>query len=134
MKKVTKTHQDLVNLVNTISLNVEGQTTKVQKKLFKIYEKLKPHVEEFNEGIQELRLDNASVDDKKNLILTEKGDYTFTKDATKEFNKQSKEFSRKDKEFDVIDIVNPIGLESYIFLKDWVSGVVFDVEPEEEGL
>ena len=134
MKTVTKTHQDLINLVNTISVNIQEQTTKTQKKLFKIYEKLKPSVEEFNEGVQEIRLDNASVDDNRNLILNEKGDYTFTKEATREFNKQSKEFSRKEKEFNIIDVVNPAGLESCLFLKDWVDGVIFDAEVEEEEL
>lgn len=127
---MAKTYEDLINTIQQIATAAGSQETKAQKKLFKIYEKLKPYVEQYNEGIQDLRLENASVDDKKNLIMNEKGEYTFTKEATREFNKQSKELFHKEFEFKVINVVNPAGLEPYNFLEGWTEGISFS--PAEE--
>ena len=69
------TYKELIELVNLIKLNLGDQTTKGQKKLFKIYEKVKHHIDEYQSQIDEIRLDNASVDDKNNVILDDKGNY-----------------------------------------------------------
>lgn len=134
MSKVTKTYQELVTFVNTLIFNVgeDKGRTKGQKKLFKIYEKFKVATDDYTELVQDLRLEHASVDDKKNLILDEKGGYTFTKEGSRAFNKAAKELAAKTAEFNVINVVNPDGLEIYPFLKDWVEGVTFIEETEEE--
>jgi hypothetical protein len=118
--------------MNIISGNVGEATTKGQKKLFKIYEKLKPLYEKYNDAREEIRMDGASVDDKGNLTLNEKGDYQYTKEAAKEVNKKLKDLLNVEVEFKAIEIVNPGGLEDFTFLQGWVSGVKFNIQDDEE--
>lgn len=129
-----KTYKDLITLLNQISLNVTDATTKGQKKLIKISEKIKPSIEKYNELVEETRLENASVDDKNNLVLDEKGEYKFTKEAIKKITATRKELLDKEFEFEPINVVNPQGLEQYIFLEGWVTGVSFTKEEEDEEL
>ena len=125
------TNQQLIQTANLLAAYIGEQKTKTQKKLFKIYEKLKPSIDKYQADLEDLRLDNASVDEKGNLILDEKGNYKFNKDGIKKLNKEIKELGEKEIEFKVIDIVNPDGLEDYWFLEGWVNGVTFN-KPDEE--
>lgn len=125
------TNQQLIQTANLIGAYIGEQKTKTQKKLYKIYEKLKPSIDKYQADLEDLRLDNASVDEKGNLILDEKGNYKFNKDGIKKLNKEIKELAEKEIEFKVIDIVNPDGLEDYWFLEGWVNGVTFN-KPDEE--
>lgn len=125
------TNQQLIQTANLLAAYIGEQKTKTQKKLFKIYERLKPSIDKYQADLEDLRLDNASVDDKNNLILDEKGNYKFNKDGIKKLNKEIKELAEKEIEFKVIDIVNPDGLEDYWFLEGWVNGVTFN-KPDEE--
>lgn len=125
-------YQQLNTLIANLNAVIGQQETKTQKKLVKIYEKVKSHHEDYQKQIEDLRLDNASVDDKDCLILNEKGEYKFTKEAIKTLSKQIEELTNKDFDFSPIPVVNPQGLESFTFLKDWVSGVEFEIEDEEE--
>lgn len=127
-----KTYKELIDVMNIISANVGEATTKGQKKLFKIYEKLKPLYEKYNDAREEIRMDGASVDDKGNLSLNEKGDYQYTKEAAKEVNKKLKELLNAEFEFKPIEIVNPGGLEDFVFLEGWVNGVKFNIQEDEE--
>jgi hypothetical protein len=111
--------------INQIDTNFE---TKTIKKIMKIAEKLKPYQEEYNAKIQELRLDNAAVDKDGILFLNEKGEYRFTKEGIKKLQEQIKELGEKDFDFKPIDVVNPDGLEDFIFLKDWTTGITFNPE------
>ena len=127
------TYKELIELINLIKLNLGNQTTKGQKKLFKIYEKVKHHVDEYQSQIDEIRLDNASVDDKNNVIVDEKGNYKFSKEALKKLNADFKALENKEFEFNKINVVNPQGLEIYTFLDKWVEGVEF-IKQEDEQL
>ena len=119
-------------LVASINAVIGNQETKIQKKLFKIYEKVKSHHESYQSQVEELRLDNASTDDKDILLLDDKGAYKFTKDAIKKLTKQVNELGEKEFEFTPINIVNPQGLENFNFLEDWTTGISFVKEEEEE--
>ena len=125
-------YQQLNTLVASINAVIGSQETKVQKKLFKIYEKVKSHHESYQSQVEELRLDNASTDDKDILLLDEKGGYKFTKENIKKLTAQVKELGEKEFEFKPIEVVNPIGLEIFTFLEDWTSGIEFVKEIEEE--
>jgi hypothetical protein len=125
------------NQINTLVANLNSvigsQESKTQKKLFRIYDKIKTHHEAFQSEIEGLRLDNAQVDDKDCLLLDEKGGYKFTKEGIKKLTQDITELGEKDFDFTPISIINPQGLERFIFLKDWVTGVDFlKEEPEEE--
>lgn len=126
------------NQINTLvaSLNavIGSQESKTQKKLVRIYEKIKPHHEALQSEIEGLRLDNAQVDDKDCLLLDEKGGFKFTKEGIKKLTKDIAELGEKDFVFTPISIINPQGLEPFIFLKDWVTGVDFLEEESEEEL
>lgn len=122
------TNQQLIQVANLIAFNLGDQTTKTQKKLKKIYDLLKPSIDKYQADIEDIRLDNASVDDKGNLILDEKGNYKFNKEGIKKINEGLKTLADKEIEFKVIEVANPDGLDQYLFLKGWVNGVNFKDE------
>jgi hypothetical protein len=123
--------RDLVMAIHQVSGN---QETKIQKKLFKVYEKVKSTYEDYLEKIEELRLDNALTDDKGGLILNEQGKYRFNKEGLKKLNKDINALEDQEFAFEKIPVVNPQGLEEFTFLKDWLSGVEFKEEEAEEEL
>jgi len=125
-------YNQLNTLVASINAVIGNQETKVQKKLFKIYEKVKSHHESYQAQVEELRLDNASTDDKDILLLDEKNGYKFTKEAIKKLTAQVTELGNKEFDFAPIPVINTQGLENFTFLEDWVNGITFVKEEEEE--
>ena len=125
-------YSQLNQLVANLNAVIGSQETKTAKKLFKIYEKVKTHHEDYQAKVEELRLDNAQVDDKDCLVLSEKGEYRFTKEAIKKLTEQVKELSNKEFDFKPIEVANPQGLEHFSFLEDWTTGITFVKEEEEE--
>ena len=119
----------LVASINAVIGNAESKT---QKKLVKIYDKVKIHHESYQAQVEELRLDNASTDDKDILLLDEKGGYKFTKESIKKLTAQVTELGNKEFDFTPIPVVNPQGLEDFNFLEDWTTGITFVKEEEEE--
>ena len=116
-----------------LAANVGSQETKVQKKLVKIHAKLKSYYEEYSEALGDLKLDHASCDDKGNVIMNEKGEYSFTKDAMKKLNADIKVLLEKPFEYKMIEVVNPEGLEEHTYLSGFVTGIKF-VKDEEEAI
>jgi hypothetical protein len=127
-----KTNADLMTLVQLLNANVGEGKTKGQKKLIKIGERIQKHLDEFNEKKEELRLDNASVDKDGNLLLNEKGEYSFSKEGVKKLNQQLKELLLSEINFEPIVVINPEGLDTYSFLNGWVKGVEFKKVEEIE--
>jgi TPP-dependent indolepyruvate ferredoxin oxidoreductase alpha subunit len=125
------TYKELIEAMQLLAANVGSQETKVQKKLVKIHSKLKAYYEEYSEALGDLKLDHASVDEKGNVIMNEKGEYSFTKDAMKKLNADIKVLLDKEFDFKVIEVVNPEGLEIHTYLKDFVKGVKFKEEDDE---
>lgn len=123
---------ELVNELNqeTIKQQVKGEDTKVSQKLGKIAKKLEKYVNEYNEQVEEIRIDNASTDDKGVILKEEKGGYKFGKDGLKKVLKQIKELNEKEFIYEKINVVNPAGLEEFTFLQEWISGVEFIKEEE----
>lgn len=131
---IKKSYKELNLLVNQISATIGNQQTKVQKKLFKMYEKLKPYQEAYSKKIEELRLDNAATDEKGILLVDEKGGYKFNKEGIKQLSKQIDDLGNTEFDFTVIEVINKAGLENLTFLKDWTSGIDFVEEEEGEEL
>ena len=125
-------YQQLNTLVASINAVIGSQETKVQKKLFRLYEKVKSHHESYQAQVEELRLDNASTDDKDILLLDEKNGYKFTKESIKKLTAQVTELGNKEFDFTTIEVLNPAGLEHFTFLEDWTKGIEFIKEIEEE--
>ncbi len=125
-------YQQLLTLVSSMEAVIGNQETKVQKKLFKIFEKVKPSYEAYNTKKDELRLDNASTDDKGILLLSEKGDYKFSKEGIKKLTQDIKVLNEQEFAFDKINVVNPQGLENFAFLEEWTNGIEFIKQEEEE--
>lgn len=128
------TYKQLLELVNelnqaTINQQVKGEDTKVSQKLSKIGKKLQKYVDEYNDQVEEIRIDNASTDDKGVLLKEEKG-YKFSKEGLKKVMKQVKELNEKEFTYEKINVVNPSGLEEFTFLQDWLTGVEFKTEEE----
>jgi hypothetical protein len=124
--------KQLNTLVASINAVIGSQETKTQKKLFKIFEKVKTHHEDYQAKIEELRLDNAAVGEKDVLLLDEKGSYKFTKESIKKLTAQVTELGNKEFDFTPIPVVNPQGLNEFNFLQDWTTGITFVKEEEEE--
>jgi hypothetical protein len=127
-----KKYQQLNTLVASINAVIGSQETKVQKKLFRLYEKVKSHHESYQAQVEELRLDNASTDSNDILLLDEKNGYKFTKESIKKLTAQVKELGEKEFEFKPIEVINTNGLENFTFLEDWTTGIEFIKEEEEE--
>ena len=121
-------------LVASINAVIGGQETKIQKKLFKLYEKVKPAHESYQAQVEELRLDNAATDDKGVLIMDEKNGYKFNKEGVKKLTKDIEALNEKEFDFKPIEVINTNGLEKFTFLKDWTIGIEFIKDEEEEEL
>lgn len=122
------THKDLILTMSLLVANIGDQKTKTQKKLLKIHEQLKKHYDAYQEKVNEIRLDAASVDKDGNLIIDEKGEYKFNKDGLKQLNTKAKELLDQEFEYNPIEIMNPEGLDIHTYLKGWVNGVNFQDE------
>ena len=131
--EIKKKYKDLNFLVNSINGVIGGQETKIQKKLFKIYEKFKAHHESYSAQRDELRLDNAATDDKGILLVDDKGEYKFTKDGIKNLTKNIQDLNEKEFDFKPIEVINTNGLEGFLFLQDWTTGIPC-IEEQEEAL
>jgi hypothetical protein len=125
-------YKQLLQLVSNINVVIGNQETKVQKKLFKIYEKIKPHHDDYNTEVEILRLDSAQTDDKDCLLLDEKGGYKFTKEGIKKLTKDIEALNDKEFDFVIINVVNQEGLQDFTFLEDWTTGIDFNKQEEEE--
>ena len=125
-------YNKLNSLIANINAVIGNQETKIQKKLFRLYEKVKSYHESYQAQVEELRLDNASTDSNDILLLDEKNGYKFTKESIKKLTAQVKELGEKEFEFKPINVVNPDGLQDFTFLEEWTSGIEFIKEEEEE--
>ena len=125
-------YNQLQTLVANINAVIGNSETKTQKKLVKIFEKVKSHHESYQAQVEELRLDNAAVGEKDILLLDDKGQYKFTKDGIKKLTEQIKALGEKEFEFKPIEVINTQGLENFTFLEDWTTGITFVKEEEEE--
>jgi hypothetical protein len=128
-------NKQLLELIDNLNFEtkkqqVKGEDTKISQKLSKIAKKLTKYVDEYNEQVEEIRIDNASTDDKGVILKEENGGYKFTKDGLKNVLKQIKELNEKEFIYEKINVVNPSGLEEFTFLQDWLTGVEFDKEIE----
>ena len=126
-----KTYKDLTNLIADLNVVIGSQETKTQKKLFKLYERVKSHHEAYQSEIEELRLDNAATDDKGILLMDEKGGYQFTKEGVKKLRLDIESLNAKEIDFKVIEVINPEGLEGFDFLEGWTNGIKFIKEEDE---
>jgi hypothetical protein len=125
-------YKQLLQLVANLNAVIGGQDTKTQKKLYRIYEKVKPYHEAYNTEVEGLRLDNAQTDSNDCLLLTEKGEYKYTKDGIKKLTKDIEALNDKDFDFQIINIVNQANLENFTFLDIWTTGIEFNKQEEEE--
>jgi hypothetical protein len=125
-------YKQLLQLVSSINVVIGNQDTKTQKKLFKIYEKVKAYHEDYQAEVEILRLDNAQTDDKDCLLLDDKGNYKFSKEGIKKLTKDIEALNDKEFDFVIINVVNPQGLEDFTFLEDWTTGIEFNKQEDIE--
>ena len=127
-------YKEINVLITELNKVIGKQETKIQKKLFKFAEKIKPLQEDYITKVEELRLDNAAADDKGVLLTNEKGEFRFSKEGLKKLNEDIKALGDKDFDFKKIEVVNPQGLEDFHFLEDWTTGITFNPKEVEEEL
>ena len=125
-------NKQLLQLVANLNAVIGNSETKTQKKLVQIYNKVKPYHEAYNTEVESLRLDNAQTDSNDCLLLDDKSNYKFSKEGIKKLTKDIEALNDKEFDFQIINVVNPNGLENFTFLQDWVTGVEFNKQEEEE--
>jgi hypothetical protein len=125
-------NKQLLQLVANLNAVIGSQETKTQKKLVQIYNKVKPYHEAYNTEVEGLRLDNAQTDSNDCLLLTEKGEYKFSKEGIKKLTKDIEALNDKEFDFQIINVVNQEGLQDFTFLQDWTTGIEFNKQEEEE--
>ena len=125
-------YKQLLQLVGNLNAVIGNQETKVQKKLFKIYEKIKKHHEDYQAEVEILRLDAAMTDEKDCLLLDDKGNYRYSKDGIKKLTKDIEALNDKEFDFVIINVVNQDGLNDFTFLESWTTGIEFNKQEEEE--
>ena len=136
MAKVEKSYSELLGLVQTLNVLLQNEEfvkaeTKGVKKLRKVGEKIKSHLESYNEQLEEIRLDNANTDKDGSLLTDEKGGYKYSKEGVKALNKKIKELLEK--KFDFYQFTfSKEGIENYAFLEGWVEGLEFPKSEEIE--
>jgi hypothetical protein len=124
------TYKDLIETMQQLVHNIGNQETKTQKKLLAIHGKLKKYYENYEELLNDIRLENAMTEDNGALILDEKGGYKYNKDGQRKMYKEIKELLSSEFDYKKIEIVNPYLLEEHIYLKDFVTGVNFIIDNE----
>jgi len=124
------TYKDLIETMQQLVHNIGNQETKVQKKLLSIHGKLKKHYENYEELLNDIRLDNAMTEENGALILDEKGGYKYNKDGQRKMYKEIKDLLNKEFYYEAIEVINTKGLEEHVYLKHFVTGVNF-VEDNE---
>ena len=125
-------YKQLLQLVSSINAVIGNQESKTQKKLFKLYEKVKKHHEDYQAEVEILRLDAASTDDKDCLLLDDKGNYKYSKEGIKKLTKDIEALNDKEFDFVIINVVNPEGLKDFTFLEDWTTGIEFNKQEDIE--
>ena len=124
------TYKDLIETMQHLVHNIGNQETKTQKKLLAIHGKLKKYYENYEELLNDIRLENAMTEDNGALILDEKGGYKYNKDGQRKMYKEIKDLLNKEFYYDLIEVINTKGLEEHVYLKDFVTGVNFIIDNE----
>jgi hypothetical protein len=124
------TYKDLIEAMQQLVHNIGNQETKTQKKLLAIHGKLKKYYENYEELLNDIRLENAMTEDNGALILDEKQGYKYNKDGQRKMYKEIKDLLNKEFYYDLIEVLNTKGLEEHIYLKDFVTGVKFQEDNE----
>jgi len=119
------TYKDLIETMQQLVHNIGNQETKTQKKLLKIHGKLKEYYEEYEEKLNDIRLENAMTEENGALILDDKGGYKFTKDGQRKMYKEIKDLLNKEYSHEQIEVINTKGLEEHIYLKHFTTGINF---------
>jgi hypothetical protein len=125
-------YKQLLQLVGNLNAVIGGTETKTQKKLVQIYNKVKPYHEAYNTEVEGLRLDAAQTDSNDCLLLTDKGEYKYSKEGIKKLTKDIEALNDKEFDFVIINVVNQSGLQDFTFLEDWTTGIEFNKQEEEE--
>jgi len=119
------TYKELIEAMQILVQNIGNQETKTQKKLLKIHGKLKEYYENYEELLNDIRLENAMTEDNGALILDEKGGYKYNKDGQRKMYKEIKDLLNKEFYYDLIEVINTKGLEEHIYLKHFTTGINF---------
>jgi hydroxymethylpyrimidine pyrophosphatase-like HAD family hydrolase len=119
------TYKELIEAMQILVQNIGNQETKTQKKLLAIHGKLKKYYENYEELLNDIRLENAMTEDNGALILDEKGGYKYNKDGQRKMYKEIKDLLNKEFNYEQIEVINTKGLEEHIYLKHFTTGINF---------
>lgn len=135
MKKTNKEVIVFTNTANAIIKSDELKTKPFEKlkyALKKVTKSLKPIIEDYQDDLEDLRIDYCSVDADGNIINDEKGNYKFSKENTKKLKKAGKELFEKEVEIKphFVEIPKDVPEE----LVEVFSGFVFEPKQQLEAV
>jgi hypothetical protein len=119
------TYKELIEAMQILVQNIGNQETKTQKKLLKIHGKLKEYYENYEELLNDIRLENAMTEESGALILDEKQGYKYNKEGQRKMYKEIKDLLNKEFNYEQIEVINTKGLEDHIYLKHFTTGINF---------
>lgn len=90
------TYLNCINAIaNAEKIVNENHKSKFTYALEKFLQKNKHIRTKYNESVEDLRIEHASVDDKGNLLIDKNGSYSYTKDAYRVLTKNVRELNLK---------------------------------------
>lgn len=94
--QITKTNQEFLIFYNSVKAYLgNSKKNKLSYVLEKIISSNENIIESYKEEVEDLKIDLASVDDRNNLLINDKGNYSYTKEALKSLKKKLKDLDNK---------------------------------------
>lgn len=126
-----KTFKEIVTYINVGStINTEYKGTKIEYAYNKVASKLIKHIEDYNNEIEDVNIENCSVDEKGVIVYDIVGNsrqYRFTKENLRKKRKEIALLYEKwnDKEFEIVPhIVSEIPETLPTEIKDILTGFI----------
>lgn len=132
MKKIKVTYSRLVEIITNIKAVSAKEKDKLSYAVTRLAEGNKTAIGEYNDLIEDAKINNAQVDDKGSLILNASGGYTYSKESMRALTKEIAEINKKEVEFSYYKCLDNTRVEELpIDVIYALNGVLFDYDLSE---
>lgn len=119
------------NLVNTLLTKEDLESTTQSKLKYAVQKhnvKIKSIIEKHNSEIEEINIRLASEDEKGNLVVSEKGQYSYTKANEQKRRNEIKDLASKTEDFEPYLFLDKDKIDTFDpFIKEELAGFFFDI-------
>lgn len=121
---------DVFTAADTYPKLIDGKENKLTYALRRFIKANAKLIEAYNEAALDLKIDFASVDSNKNLIMNSNNLYSYTKESQKALNAKLKELNNKEIEVDAFPIkAADVPTDLLASFRDLFEGIVIESEP-----